>query len=290
MQVIGFIGVGVMGASMAGHLLDGGYQVRVYTRTKSKADALVARGATWCETVRDCVRGCDALITMVGYPRDVEEVYFGENGAIANANPGTILIDMTTTDPALAVRIHAAGAKRGIQTLDAPVSGGDVGAKNGTLSIMAGGDREAFDAAMPLFALMGKTITYTGAAGNGQHTKMCNQIAIAGAVAGVCEAITYARNNGLDVQNMIDCISGGAAGSWQLNNMSPRILRGDYAPGFFIKHLRKDLHLAKKGAEAAHITLPVLDCVSAMYDALEQDGKGDCGTQALIQYYEKTEG
>lgn len=290
MQRIGFIGIGVMGKSMAGHLLDGGYKLSVYTRTQQKADALVARGATWFGTVADLAKDCDAIITMVGYPRDVEEVYFGQGGVIENAKPGAILIDMTTTDPALAVRIHELSAKRGIRTLDAPVSGGDVGAKNGTLSIMAGGDKDAFDEAMPLFSLMGKTITYTGKAGSGQHTKMSNQIAIAGAIAGVCEAITYARANDLDVQTMLDCIGGGAAGSWQLANMAPRMLKGDYAPGFFIKHQTKDLHLAQKGADAAHISLPVLDSVTGMYDALEQGGKGDCGTQALIQYYEKMEG
>ena len=287
MKTIGFIGLGVMGNSMAGHLLDAGYQLHVYTRTAAKAKPLVDRGARWCSAVAECAAGADAVITMVGFPKDVEEVYFGPRGIIENAKKGAVLIDMTTTDPALAVRIHGEAAKRGLLALDAPVSGGDVGAKNAALSIMAGGDRAGFDLAMPLFEKLGKTIVYTGPAGSGQHTKMANQIAICGAISGVCEAITYARANGLDVDNMISCISGGAAGSWQLNNMAARMQRNDYAPGFFIKHQTKDLRLAKKSAQAAGVELPVLQAVSAMYDALEQEGKGELGTQALIKYYEE---
>lgn len=286
MKTIAFIGLGVMGHSMAGHLLDAGYDLHVYTRSAQKAEPLLARGAKWRDSVAACVAGCDALITIVGYPEDVEQVYFGPDGAIAAAKPGAVLIDMTTTDPALAVRIHGEASARGVLTLDAPVSGGDVGAKNATLSIMAGGDRAAFTLAQPLFACMGKSVVYTGAAGSGQHTKMANQIAICGAISGVCEAITYARANGLDVDNMLTCIGGGAAGSWQLANMAPRMQRGDFAPGFFVKHQNKDLRLAKKSAQAAGVALPVLNAVSSMYEALEAEGKGELGTQALIQHYE----
>lgn len=287
MKTIGFIGLGVMGGSMAGHLLDAGYALKLYTRTQSKAQPLLDRGARWCATVAECAARCDAVLTMVGFPKDVEEVYFGTGGIVANAEPGAILIDMTTTDPALAVRIHEEAAARGLSALDAPVSGGDVGAKNATLSIMAGGEKEAFDAALPLFERMGKTVVYTGPAGTGQHTKMANQIAICGAIAGVCEAVTYARANGLDPSNMLSCIGGGAAGSWQLANMAPRMLKGDFAPGFFIKHQVKDLRLAQKSAAAADIELPILNDVAAMYEALARAGKGELGTQALIQYYQQ---
>ncbi len=287
MKTIAFIGLGVMGGPMAGHLLDAGYDLHVYTRTAGKADALVKRGAKWYASVAECAARCDAVITIVGFPKDVERVYFGPDGILANAKPGAVVIDMTTTDPALAVRIHDEAAARGLLALDAPVSGGDVGAKNATLSIMAGGDRAAFDAAFPLFERMGKSIVFTGGAGSGQHTKMANQIAICGAISGVCEAVTYARANGLDVDAMLACIGGGAAGSWQLNNMAPRMQKGDFAPGFFIKHQVKDLRLAQKSAAAAGLELPVLDIVSGMYEALAREGRGELGTQALIQYYEE---
>lgn len=286
-QTVAFIGVGVMGSSMAGHLLSAGYRLHVYTRTKAKADGLIARGAAYFPTAAACVRGADAVITMLGFPKDVEEVYFGAEGVIEHAEPGALLIDMTTTDPQLSVRIYAAAKARGLSALDAPVSGGDVGARNAALSIMAGGDRAAFDRAVPLFQKMGKSYIHTGAAGSGQHTKMANQIAICGAIAGVCEAITYARKAGLDVDNMLSCISGGAAGSWQLSNMAPRMLRGDYAPGFFVRHQVKDIHLAQKNAAANGAVLPVLDLVASMYDELEAGGGGDYGTQALIKLYEK---
>ena len=286
MKTIAFIGLGVMGGSMAGHLLDAGYTLHLYTRTAAKAKALMERGAQWHASVAECVQGCDAVITIVGFPKDVEEVYFGPGGVLANAKPGAVVVDMTTTDPALAVRIHDEAAARGLSALDAPVFGGDVGARNAALSIMAGGERAAFDAMLPLFERMGKSIVYTGGAGSGQHTKMANQIAICGAISGVCEAVTYARANGLDVDNMLACIGGGAAGSWQLANMAPRMQKGDFAPGFFIKHQVKDLRLAQKSAAEAGVALPVLDLVAGMYEALAREGGGELGTQALIQYYE----
>ncbi|ADL06405.1 NAD(P)-dependent oxidoreductase [Lacrimispora saccharolytica] len=286
MKKIGFIGIGIMGKSMVRNLMKAGFEVAVYTRTRSKAEDVISEGAIWCEDVRACSKGRDAVITIVGYPEDVEEVYFGENGIIANADPGTCLIDMTTTSPKLAVRISQEAGKSGLTALDAPVTGGDTGAREGTLTILAGGEREAFDRCLPVFEAMGKSIQYEGKAGNGQHTKMCNQIAIAGAISGVCEAMVYAKANGLDVGVMVDSIATGAAGSTQLNAMAPRILSGDFAPGFFIKHFIKDMKLAQGEAKDAGICLGVLDHVLSMYESMAASGHGDEGTQALVKYYQ----
>ena len=282
---IGFIGVGVMGNGMVKNLLRHGYEVSAYTRTRAKALEALDAGAEWRESVADCVRDADAVITMVGFPPDVEEVYFGEKGVLANARPGTLVIDMTTTSPRLAQRIYTEAADRGLSALDAPVSGGDTGARAGTLAIMVGGDRKAFDRAVPIFEAMGKSIRYMGAAGSGQHTKMANQIAIAGTLAGVCEAIAYARAAGLDVDEVISTISGGAASSWQLANNGPKSAHGDFAPGFFIKHFIKDMTLADGEARARDLPMPVLEKVLAMFRALEAQGYGDEGTQALIRAY-----
>ena len=282
---IGFIGVGVMGNGMVKNLLSHGYAVNAYTRTRAKALEALDAGAEWRESVSDCVRDADAVITMVGFPPDVEEVYFGEKGILANARPGTLVIDMTTTSPRLAQRIYTEAADRGLSALDAPVSGGDTGARAGTLAIMVGGDREAFERAVPIFEAMGKSIRYMGAAGSGQHTKMANQIAIAGTLAGVCEAIAYARAAGLDVDEVISTISGGAASSWQLANNGPKSAHGDFAPGFFIKHFIKDMTLADGEARARDLPMPVLEKVLAMFRALEAQGYGDEGTQALIRAY-----
>lgn len=282
---IGFIGVGVMGNGMVKNLLSHGYEVSAYTRTRAKALEALEAGAEWRESAADCVRDADAVITMVGFPPDVEEVYFGERGILANARPGTLVIDMTTTSPRLAQRIYTEAADRGLSALDAPVSGGDTGARAGTLAIMVGGDREAFDRAVPIFEAMGKSIRYMGAAGSGQHTKMANQIAIAGTLAGVCEAIAYARAAGLDVDEVISTISGGAASSWQLANNGPKSAHGDFAPGFFIKHFIKDMTLADGEARARDLPMPVLEKVLAMFRALEAQGYGDEGTQALIRAY-----
>lgn len=287
MKKIGFIGIGIMGRSMVRNLMKAGYEVAVYNRTKSKADDVVAEGAIWCGSVGECAAGRDVVITIVGYPKDVEEVYFGEHGVIASADEGTYVIDMTTTSPKLAVRIYENAKKRGLKALDAPVTGGDTGAKAGTLTILAGGDEEAFNQCLPVFEAMGKTIRYEGRAGNGQHTKMCNQIAIAGALSGACEAIAYARSVGLDTDLMVDSISTGAAGSAQLTNVASRILKDDLNPGFFIKHFIKDMNLAAEEAEAAGAKLGVLDYVLDMFKDLEAEGCGDLGTQALIKYYEK---
>ena len=282
---IGFIGVGVMGNGMVKNLLRHGYEVSAYTRTRAKALEALDAGAEWRESAADCVRDADAVITMVGFPPDVEEVYFGERGILANARPGTLVIDMTTTSPRLAQRIYTEAADRGLSALDAPVSGGDTGARAGTLAIMVGGDREAFDRAVPIFEAMGKSIRYMGVAGSGQHTKMANQIAIAGTLAGVCEAIAYARAAGLDVDEVISTISGGAASSWQLANNGPKSAHGDFAPGFFIKHFIKDMTLADGEARARDLPMPVLEKVLAMFRALEAQGYGDEGTQALIRAY-----
>ena len=282
---IGFIGVGVMGNGMVKNLLRHGYEVSAYTRTRAKALEALDAGAEWRESAADCVRDADAVITMVGFPPDVEEVYFGERGILANARPGTLVIDMTTTSPRLAQRIYTEAADRGLSALDAPVSGGDTGARAGTLAIMVGGDREAFERAMPIFEAMGKSIRYMGPAGSGQHTKMANQIAIAGTLAGACEAVAYARAVGLDVDEMLSAISGGAAGSWQLSNNGPKSAHGDFAPGFFIKHFIKDMTLADGEARGRDVPLPVLEKVLAMFRALEAQGYGDEGTQALIRAY-----
>ena len=286
MKKIGFIGIGIMGQSMVRNLMKAGYEVAVYNRTKSKADAVVAEGALWCDSAAQCAAGRDAVITIVGYPKDVEEVYFGEGGVIAHADPGTCLIDMTTTSPKLAVRIYENGKKKGLPVLDAPVTGGDAGAKAGTLTILVGGDQETFEKCRPLFEAMGKNIYYEGKAGNGQHTKMCNQIAIAGALSGACEALAYAKAVGMDPAHMLESISTGAAGSAQLSNVASRILKDDYAPGFFIKHFIKDMKLADEEAVNAGAHLGVLEYVLNMYQELETEGCGDRGTQALIKYYE----
>ncbi len=286
MKKIGFIGIGIMGKSMVRNLMKAGYEVAVYSRTKSKAEDILSEGAIWCEDVKACSKGRDAVITIVGYPQDVEEVYFGENGIIANADEGTCLIDMTTTSPKLAVRIYEEAKQAGLKALDAPVTGGDTGAREGTLTILAGGDRDAYDRCLPVFEAMGKAIRFEGKAGNGQHTKMCNQIAIAGALSGVCEAMVYAKANGLDVDTMVDSIATGAAGSAQLNVMAPRILSGDFAPGFFIKHFIKDMKLAAEEAEGAGIRLGVLDHVLSMYESMAATGHEEEGTQALVKYYQ----
>ncbi|MGG7097325.1 NAD(P)-dependent oxidoreductase [Clostridium sardiniense] len=286
MKKIGFIGVGVMGKSMVRNLVKNGFDVSIYTRTKSKVLDLIEEGITWCNDVKSCAKDKDVVITIVGYPNDVEEVYFREDGIIENAKEGTYLIDMTTTSPKLSIRIYDEAKKRNIFALDAPVSGGDVGAKNATLSVMVGGDRDAFEECLDVFKSLGTNIIYEGEAGSGQHTKMANQIALGGAIAGVCEAITYSKKVGLDVGKMLDSISKGAAGSWQMSNMAPRMLKGDFDPGFFIKHYIKDMKIADDEAKDVNLELDILEDVLKMYEKLQDEGMGDLGTQALIKYYE----
>lgn len=286
MKRIGFIGIGVMGNGMVRNLLAKGFEVAVYTRTKEKAEGVIAEGAVWCDDIAACAKGRDIVITMVGYPRDVENVYFAEHGILESADSGTILIDMTTTSPKLSQKIYEAAKEKGLSALDAPVSGGDVGAKNGTLSIMVGGDKAVFDACGEVFSAMGRTIVHEGGSGSGQHVKMANQIALAGAISGVCEAIAYTRKAGVDVQRMLDTVSNGAAGSWQMSNLGPKINAGDYAPGFFIKHFVKDMKIALEESRDRGFSPAVLETVLGMYMDLEADDDGELGTQALIKHYE----
>ena len=288
MKNIGFIGVGVMGKSMVRNLMKNGFALAIYTRTKSKALDVIEEGALWCDTIADCVQNADVVITMVGYPKDVEEVYFGEKGILEHAKRGSCVLDMTTTSPKLSRRIYETAKGKGLRALDAPVSGGDTGAKNGTLSIMVGGDKDVYETYHPVFRALGNNIVYEGPAGSGQHTKMANQIAIAGTIAGVCEAISYAKKVGLDVQTMLDSIRTGAAGSWQMTNLAPRIMKGDFAPGFFIKHFIKDMKIAAEEAVDVDLHLKVLNDVLGIYEDLADNmDLGDLGTQALIRHYEK---
>lgn len=286
MKNIGFIGVGIMGKSMVRNLMKAGFSLHIFARTRAKVEDVICEGAVFYDSIKSCVRNCDAVITIVGYPKDVEEVYCSEEGIFSCAAPGTYLIDMTTSSPALAQKIYQEGKKKGFHVLDAPVTGGDVGAKNGTLSILAGGEKEDFHACLPLFQAMGTTINYEGKAGNGQHTKMVNQIMIAANLSGVCEALSYAKQKGLDMDAVLGAVSSGAAGSRQLDLLAPKILGGDFAPGFFIKHFIKDMKLAVEEAKASGLELKIVEQVLSHYEELEKMGYQDLGTQALIKYYE----
>jgi 3-hydroxyisobutyrate dehydrogenase len=279
---VGWIGVGVMGASMCGHLLDAGYPVSVHTRTKEKAASLIERGAVWCETPRAVAEESNIIFAIVGFPSDVREVFLGGDGILAGADRGDLIIDMTTSEPSLAVEIHSAAVERGVGSIDAPVSGGDVGARQGTLSIMAGGDKENFERALPFFQVMGSNIVHAGGAGAGQHTKMVNQILIASGMVGVCEALLYAQQAGLDLAKAFKAVSGGAAGSWSLTNYGPRMLRGDFAPGFYVDHFVKDMGIALEEAAGMHVPAPGLALAYQLYVALQSQGHGRKGTQALL--------
>lgn len=285
MKKIGFIGVGVMGKPMVRNLMKAGYEVSIYTRTKEKAEDVIAEGAKWCADVWECTVENEVIITMLGFPKDVEEVYFSSGGILENAQAGTYVIDMTTTSPRLAEKIYDYALEKRILALDAPVSGGDIGAQNATLSIMVGGDRPAFEDCKEIFECLGTKVIYEGRAGSGQHTKVANQIALAGAIAGVCEAIVYSECVGLDKKTMLDSISDGAASSWQMKNLGPKILNNDFKPGFFIKHYIKDMKIAEDEISDKHLILPVLRDVLKMYQELEIGGLEDEGTQALIKYY-----
>lgn len=282
---IGFIGTGIMGSAMIRNLMKAGFMLSVYNRTKGKAQPLLEEGAQWCDTPADCAAQSDVVITIVGYPKDVEEVYFGENGIFAGAKEGTYVVDMTTSSPSLAERIFIDAEKRGLHAVDAPVTGGDSGAKAGTLTILAGGKEEDFQALLPVFEGMGKTIAYMGPAGCGQHTKLCNQIAIAGALSGACEAISYARSVGLDEEKMVDTIATGAASSFQLTNVAKKGMEGDFAPGFMLKHFIKDMNLADEEALAKGLKLDVTELVRDLSRQLEEEGLGTEGTQALLKHY-----
>ena len=281
---ISFIGTGVMGSSMARHLKNAGFDVSVYNRTKAKAQPLIEEGMKWCDTPAEAAKDADVVISIVGYPKDVEEVFLGDKG-ILSTKEGGIVIDMTTSSPALAKKIYEAAKAKGVSSLDAPVSGGDLGAKNGTLAIMVGGDEDAFNAVKPVFEAMGKTINFFGPAGSGQYTKMANQIAIASGMLGVAEALFYAKKMGLDPQKVLETIETGAAGSWSLSNLGRRMLKEDYAPGFYIKHFLKDMRIAIESAEEAGLELPGLLKTKELYDILSQKGMDDNGTQAIIKWY-----
>ncbi|MEM7263804.1 MAG: NAD(P)-dependent oxidoreductase [Planctomycetota bacterium] len=279
---LGWIGTGVMGRSMAGHLLSAGYSVTVYSRTRAKCEALLEQGARWAGSPAEVAATSEVVLTMVGYPSDVESVYLGEDGVFVADGPTRLAIDFTTSEPSLAERIAAAGSERDLAVLDAPVSGGDVGARKATLSIMVGGDAKAFATATPIFEVLGATTVHQGAAGAGQHTKMVNQTLIATGMIGVCEALLYAEKAGLDPETVLRSVSGGAAGSWSLSNLAPRMLAGDYAPGFFVEHFIKDMGIALAEAERMHLSLPGLALAKQLYEALRAQGHARSGTQALI--------
>ncbi|PWJ51012.1 NAD(P)-dependent oxidoreductase [Faecalicatena contorta] len=286
MKKIGFIGVGIMGKSMVRNLMKAGFELHIYARNKGKVEDVIAEGAMFYENIKDCVKECEAVITMVGFPKDVEEVYFDAGNILDSAKQSTYLIDMTTTSPQIAEKVYTEGKKNGFHVLDAPVTGGDIGAKDGTLSILVGGDKEDYAACLPLFEAMGTNINYQGKAGCGQHCKLANQIIIAGTLSGVCEALTYAKSKGLDLETVLKSVSTGAAGSKQLDTFGPKILAGDYAPGFFIKHFIKDMKLALLEASMSGLDLEVLSQVLANYEELEAEGYGDLGTQSLMKHYE----
>jgi 3-hydroxyisobutyrate dehydrogenase len=279
---LGWIGTGVMGTSMAGHLLSGGYPLTVYSRTRQRAEPLIERGAAWADTPAAVAAASDVVFTMVGYPADLREVVLGDAGILPAARPGTVIVDMTTSEPSLAREIYAAARDKNVDSVDAPVSGGDVGARNAALSIMVGGDAGTVQRLRPLFELMGKTIVHQGPAGAGQHTKMVNQTLIATGMIGVCEALLYAYKAGLDPQTVLQSVGGGAAGSWSLTNYAPRMLNGDYAPGFLVEHFIKDMEITLAEARRMDLSLPGLALAHELYLALRAQGGGRDGTQALI--------
>jgi 3-hydroxyisobutyrate dehydrogenase len=278
---IGWIGTGVMGSSMAGHLLEAGHQVAVFNRTRARADQLVEKGATWRDSPAEVAAGAEVVFTMLGFPIDVREVVLGGDGILEVMQPGSLLVDMTTSEPALAVEIHEAATAKDVQALDAPVSGGDVGARNATLVIMVGGEPVAFERAQPLFDSFGKTIKLMGGPGSGQHTKMVNQIAIASGMIALCEALLYGHRAGLDLEQTIATIESGAAGSWSLSNYGPRILKGDLEPGFKIDHFVKDLGIALSEARRMKLSLPGTALAEQLYVAAQGQGLGQKGTHAL---------
>jgi 3-hydroxyisobutyrate dehydrogenase len=279
---IGWIGTGVMGSSMCGHLMAAGYPATIYTRTAERAAPLLERGAVWAASPAEVASASDVAFSIVGFPADVREVILGERGVLSAAAPGSIVVDMTTSEPSLAVEIYEAAKARGVAAIDAPVSGGDVGARNATLSIMVGGDAEAFAQVRPLFEVMGKTIVHQGPAGAGQHTKMVNQILIATGMIGVCEALLYGYRAGLDLNTVLEAVAGGAAGSWSLSNYGPRMLAGNFDPGFMVDHFVKDMGIALAEAKRMKLSLPGLALAEQLYVALQAQGHGGLGTHSLL--------
>jgi 3-hydroxyisobutyrate dehydrogenase len=279
---LGWIGAGVMGVPMCGHLLSAGYSLRINSRTRSKADALITQGAAWCESPAQVAACSDIIFTMVGRPGEVRDVYFAERGVFTGLRAGSIVVDMGTTPPSLTSEISQRARAMQAHALDAPVSGGDVGAINATLSIMVGGDAASFNAVRPLFDCMAKTVTWMGQAGNGQHAKMANQLVVAGTMIGVCEALVYAARAGVDLDTLVSVISQGAAGCWTLDNLAPRIITGDDAPGFMVDHFVKDLGIALQEAEQMGLSLPGLELATVLYKKVQEIGHGQSGTQALV--------
>jgi 3-hydroxyisobutyrate dehydrogenase len=287
MTKIGFIGIGVMGRSMAGHLMDAGYELNVYNRTAKKCEPLVARGAKLMGSAGDAAAESDAVFSIIGFPKDVEEAYLGPGGIVERARPGTLLVDMTTSSPALARKIYDAAKARGLGACDAPVTGGDRGAREATLSIMAGGDEQDFERALPMLRLMGRNIARFGGPGCGQLAKLANQIVVAGTMLGVCEGLSFAKGAGLDPVKFLECIEGGSAGSWSLSNYGPRILKGDFDPGFFVKHFIKDMKLAVESSREIGMNLEGLGVALAQYEKLAAAGGEENGTQGLFKLYDK---
>lgn len=278
---IGWIGTGIMGAPMAGHLVRAGYKVSVYNRTREKADALISEGCPWYDSPAAVAGNSDIIFTIVGFPSDVEEVYFGENGILKKTGPDTVVIDMTTTLPELAKRIDHASREKGAHSVDAPVSGGEVGAVKGTLSVMIGGEREVVEAVVPIMEHFSSNMVYQGEAGAGQHTKMCNQIVIAGTMIGVCEALIYGAKAGLDLTTVLNSIGKGAAGCWTLDVLAPKVIDGNFEPGFMVEHYVKDLGIALKEADNMNLNLPGTKLAKELYDRVMEKGLGTKGTQAL---------
>jgi 3-hydroxyisobutyrate dehydrogenase len=278
---IGWIGTGVMGRSMCSHLLKAGYTASIYNRSPKKMDSLVAMGAKPCSSPKEVAQNSDVVFSIVGFPADVEQVLVGADGALAGLRPGCVMVDMTTSRPVLAQEIYTRAKEAGVASLDAPVSGGDIGAREARLSIMVGGDRSAFELLQPLWKVIGKTFVYQGSAGCGQHTKMVNQILIASSMVGLCEAMLYAKSSGLDPVTVLESVSSGAAGSWSLSNLTPRILNEDYSPGFFVDHFVKDLGIVLEEASRMKIALPGVDLAKRLYNQLQGMGHGSSGTQAL---------
>ncbi|MCA9114246.1 MAG: NAD(P)-dependent oxidoreductase [Planctomycetaceae bacterium] len=278
---IGWIGTGVMGSSMVGHLIDAGFSATVYNRSKDKAAGVIEKGATWADTPQAVAEASDVIFTIVGFPADVRQVILGEDGVLAGAASGSVIVDMTTSDPSLAVEIADAAKAKGVHSVDAPVSGGDVGAKNGTLSIMIGGEDDVVKALKPCWDAMGKAIVHQGPAGAGQHTKMVNQILIASNMMGVCEALLYGQKAGLDLPTVLESVGSGAAGSWSLSNLGPRIMDNNFDPGFFVEHFIKDMGIALDEGKKMGLSLPALALSHQLYLALQAQGHGRDGTQAL---------
>lgn len=282
---IGFVGTGVMGGSIVKHLLNAGYTVHVTNRTKSRADEVVELGAIWQDTASEVAQEADVLFSIVGYPSDVEEIYFGEQGILENMKEGTVVVDMTTSTPTLAKEIHKRALLKGIKSLDAPVSGGDAGAKNGTLTIMIGGDKEVYEEIMPIFETFSSSLQWHGPAGNGQFTKMANQIMVAGTMVGLTEMMVYAKAAGLDMEKVVATVNGGAAQNWSLENYGSRIINGDFEPGFYVKHFIKDLKIALDESKKLNIDLPATKKATELYEQLAEEGYENSGVQALVKLW-----